>query len=250
MEKDISRTLLFRPLSDSQWPPWPVHTSCLSEPALYSTLPTLSSMAGPCPEGWVNWGTEGVSVGWGAHRLLSKLAKSWTMSSCLLTLFQEREWVRVSGEESGSQASCGPPGFTAAAGLRPPGVIPGLQCPVCGEHGSLQGGPPSPCSSSSSGALLWAQSWSDGFFSLPSQLCGDGSIQPWCGGGFLLVSCVFRRWNPLMWSWGSWTQCPFAHLELLPKTVCDTCCALSMAQLFRKSWCRFLFFLSWIRLPR
>ena len=55
-------------------------------------------------------------MGWGAHRLLSKLAKSWTMSSCLLTLFQEREWVRVSGEESGSQASCGSPWVHSSCG--------------------------------------------------------------------------------------------------------------------------------------
>ena len=46
-----------------------------------------------------------VFVGWGAHRLPSKLAKSWTTSGCLLSLFQEQEQVRVSGDESGSQAS-------------------------------------------------------------------------------------------------------------------------------------------------
>ena len=31
----------------------------------------------------------------------------------------------------------GTPGFTAAAGLPPPGVVPGLWCPVCGVHRSL-----------------------------------------------------------------------------------------------------------------
>ena len=96
-----------------------------------------------------------------------------------------------------------PPGFTIAAGLRPRGVVPGLQCPVCGVHGSLQGGPLSPCPPFSSGALLWAQSLSSGFSSLPTQLCGDGSLQPWCGGVFLLVLCVFKRWDPLMCFWGS-----------------------------------------------
>ena len=97
----------------------------------------------------------------------------------------------------------GPPEFTGAVGLRPPGVIPGLQYPGCGVYGSLQGGPLSPCPSSSSRALLWAQSSYDGFSSLPTQLHGNGSLQPWCGGGFLLVSYVFRRWDPIMCFWGS-----------------------------------------------
>ena len=72
-------------------------------------------------------------MGWGAHRLLSKLAKSWTMSSCLLTLFQEREWVRVSGEESGSQASCGSSWVHSSCGVmtsqgRTRAAVPSVWC--------------------------------------------------------------------------------------------------------------------------
>ena len=55
-------------------------------------------------------------VGWGAHRLPSKLAKSWTTSGCLLSLFQEQEQVHVSGEESGSLASCGSPWVHSSCG--------------------------------------------------------------------------------------------------------------------------------------
>ena len=57
-----------------------------------------------------------VFVGWGAHRLPSKLAKSWTTSGCLLSLFQEQEQVHVSGEESGSLASCGSPWVHSSCG--------------------------------------------------------------------------------------------------------------------------------------
>ena len=46
-------------------------------------------------------------MGQGAHRLPSKLAESWAASGHPLSLFQEQEWVHVSGEESGSWASCG-----------------------------------------------------------------------------------------------------------------------------------------------
>ena len=46
-------------------------------------------------------------MGLGAHRLPSKLAESWAASGHPLSLFQEQEWVHVSGEESGSWASCG-----------------------------------------------------------------------------------------------------------------------------------------------
>ena len=46
-------------------------------------------------------------MGWGAHELPSKLAESWAASGHPLSLFQDQERVRVSGEESGSQASCG-----------------------------------------------------------------------------------------------------------------------------------------------
>ena len=46
-------------------------------------------------------------MGQGAHGLLSKLADSLTTSGCLLSLFQEQEWVCVLGEESSSRASGG-----------------------------------------------------------------------------------------------------------------------------------------------
>ena len=32
-----------------------------------------------------------------------------------------------------------------------------------------------------------------------------------------------------MYFWGSWAQHPLVHLELLPRTVCDTHCSLSVA---------------------
>ena len=48
-------------------------------------------------------------MGWGAQTLPSKLAESWTVSGGLFSLFQEQEWVHVSGDESGSWASCGYP---------------------------------------------------------------------------------------------------------------------------------------------
>ena len=48
-------------------------------------------------------------MGWGAHGLPSKLAKSWAASGHPLNLFQEQERVHVSGEESGFWVSCGSP---------------------------------------------------------------------------------------------------------------------------------------------
>ena len=60
--------------------------------------------------GWTgSRGAEGASVGQGTHRLPSKPAESWKESCHPLGLFQEQERVRVSGEESGSWASCGSP---------------------------------------------------------------------------------------------------------------------------------------------
>ena len=179
--------------------------SCLSELALYPTLPTLPSMGGPhpgrskrdpeAPRGhlWAG-GHMGCPVNWPSPEQCpaASLACSRSISGCMS---QERSLV--------PGPPVRPPGFTIAAGLRPRGVVPGLQCPVCGVHGSLQGGPLSPCPPFSSGALLWAQSLSSGFSSLPTQLCGDGSLQPWCGGVFLLVLCVFKRWDLLMCFWGS-----------------------------------------------
>ena len=61
-----------------------------------------------------------------------------------------------------------------------------------------------------SGALPGAQSWSASFSSLPTQLRGDGSLQSWCGRGFLLVSCVIRRCDPdvLLGELSSVSSCP------------------------------------------
>ena len=103
MEKDISRTLLLRPLSDSRWPPWPIQTSYWSEPDLYPSLPTLPSMGGPCPREseldpevlrghlWVG-GHMGCPVNWpspGQH-LATLSACSSTRSGCVS---QERSQV-------------------------------------------------------------------------------------------------------------------------------------------------------------
>ena len=177
MEKDISRTLLLGPLSDSWWWPWPVQMACWSEPTLYPTLPTLPNMGGPRPGGiklnpealrghlWAR-GHTGCPVIWLSPGQLPAASSACSRSRSVC-MSQERSQV--------PGPPVGPPGITVAAGLWPPGVVPGLQCPVCGVHRSLQGGPLNPRSSSSSGAPLWTQSWSDGFSSLPTQLHGDGS---------------------------------------------------------------------------
>ena len=119
-------------------------------------LPTLPSMGGPLPGGskldpealkWCLWAGEhtGCPVNWpspGQHPAASS-ACSRSRSRCMSQERSQVPWPPV-----------GPPGFTAAVGLRPPGIISGLRCPVCGVHGSLQGGPPSPCFSSSGGTSV------------------------------------------------------------------------------------------------
>ena len=196
MEKDISRTLLLGPLSDSHWPRCLVQTSCRSDTTLYPPLPTLPSTCGPCPRDSEldPEALRGASLGWGhtgcpvnrpspGQRLVTPSVISRSRSGCVS---QERNQV--------PEPPVGPSGFTAAVGSRPPGVAPGLWCPVSGVHASLQGGTPIPCPPSSSGALLWAQSWSDGFSSLPTQLCGDGSLQPWWRGLPASVVCFQEMW--------------------------------------------------------
>ena len=55
-------------------------------------------------------------MGQGAHGLPSELAESWAASGHPLNLFQEQEWVHVSEEESGFQASCGSPWVHSSCG--------------------------------------------------------------------------------------------------------------------------------------
>ena len=150
MKKDISRTLLPEP-PHSQRPPWPIQIA-----GSVPSLPTLPSMGGPLPGGskldpealkWCLWAGEhtGCPVNWpspGQHPAASS-ACSRSRSRCMSQERSQVPWPPV-----------GPPGFTAAVGLRPPGIISGLRCPVCGVHGSLQGGPPSPCFSSSGGTSV------------------------------------------------------------------------------------------------
>ena len=74
-----------------------------------------------------------MSVGWGAHKLPSKLAKFWTMSSRLLSLFQEHKQVHVSGEESGSRTACGSSWVHSSCGAatsrgHPRAAVPSVWC--------------------------------------------------------------------------------------------------------------------------
>jgi len=174
-------------------------------------------------------------------------------------------WTNLRPSRVWSWGSCrspvGPPGFTAAMGPWPHGVVPGLQCQVDDVHGSLQGGPLSPCPHSSSGPLPGTQSWSDGFSSLPTQLRVDSSLQPWCGQGFLLESCVFRRWNPdvFLGELSSASSCPPGappqdsvwHSLFTKCGSCD-CSGRVSADLFSsfpRPWFLFSFFLSFSFLP-
>ena len=139
MEKDTSRTLLFGLLSDSRLPHCPVQTSCLSQLALYPTLPTLPSMGSPCPGGskldpealkgclWAG-GHTSCPVNWPSS---GQCPAAFSACSRSISRCMSQERSQVPGPPVGLA------GFTVAAGLRPPGVIPGLQCPVCGVHRSL-----------------------------------------------------------------------------------------------------------------
>ena len=96
-------------------------------------------------------------------------------------------------------------------GLWPHGVVPGLQCSVHGVHGSLQGGPPSPCPRSSSGALPGTQSWSllfpshpapcGQFFTalvwtrLPASVVCFQEMGPWCASGGAELSVLLPIWS-------------------------------------------------------
>ena len=174
-------------------------------------------------------------------------------------------WTNLWPSRVWSWGSCrspvGPPGFTAAMGPWPCGVVPGLQCQVDGVHGSLQGGPLSPCPHSSSGPLPGTQSWSAGFSFLPTQLHVDSSLQPWCGQGFLLESCVFRRWDPdvFLGELSSASSCPPGappqdsvwHSLFTKCGSCD-CSGRVGADLFSsfpRPWFPFSFFLSFSFVP-
>ena len=72
-------------------------------------------------------------MGWGAHGLPSKLAKSWAASGHPLNLFQEQERVHVSGEESGSRTACGSSWVHSSCGAatsrgHPRAAVPSVWC--------------------------------------------------------------------------------------------------------------------------
>ena len=191
----------------------------------------------PSPQGeWTgSRGTEGACLGWGHTGCpvnqpspeqcpVAPSACSRSRSGCMS---QEKSQI--------PRPPVGPPGFTAAAGPWPPGIVPGWQCPVHGVHRSLQGGPLSPCPHSSSGpsrglsldltASLPFPAISVGWFypalvwtRLPAGVVCFQEMWPWCapggGGG--------------VGEWG-WSQHQLIYLKLLPRTVCDTHYALSVA---------------------
>ena len=163
----------------------------------------------PSPQGeWTgSRGTEGACLGWGHTGCpvnqpspeqcpVAPSACSRSRSGCMS---QEKSQV--------PRPPVGPPGFTAAAGPWPPGIVPGWRCPVHGVHGSLQGGPLSPCPHSSSGpsrglsldltASLPFPAISVGWFypalvwtRLPAGVVCFQEMWPWCapGGGVGVIS--------------------------------------------------------------
>ena len=90
---------------------------CLAGVFLYGHCPLCPAWVALAPGGvnWIQRRWEGI-CGLGAHRLPSKSARVWAVSCHPLSLFQEQERVRVSGEESGSQASCGSPWVHSSCG--------------------------------------------------------------------------------------------------------------------------------------
>lgn len=173
------------------------------------------------PGGWTgSRGAKGASVGWGHTGCPVNQPESEQCPAAPPQPVQEQEQVRVSGDESRSQASCGSPGVHSSCGAVTSRVVPGLRCPVCGVHGSLQGeGYTGPCSSSSSGALPGLSP--DLTASLPFHPAPWGQFFTALGGGQRLSAGVV-----CFQAMGSWCAPGGAELSILPgappRTVCDT----------------------------
>ena len=128
MKKDISRTLLPEP-PHSQRPPWPIQIA-----GSVPSLPTLPSMGGPCPRG-SELDPEALRGRLWARGHADCPVNGLSPGQCPVTpsaCFRSRSWCMSQESSHVPGPPVGPPGFTAAEGLRPPGVVSGLQCPVCG----------------------------------------------------------------------------------------------------------------------
>ena len=150
-------------------------------------------------------------MGQGAHGLPSELAESWAASGRRLNLFLEQEWVHVSGEESGFQASCGSPWVHSSCGAETTqgcarAAVPSVWCAWVspGKTSELLSSPPHMGPSQGLSPDLLA--------SLPFPPSSMGMILYSLGveGGFLLVSCVIRRCDPdvLLGEPSSVSSCP------------------------------------------
>ena len=172
----------------------------------------------PLPQGeWTgSRGAEGAFVGRGAHGLPSKLAESWAASGHPLSLFQYQEWVRVSGEESGSQASCGSAWVHSSCGVvtsqgHTRAAVPSVWCTWVSPGRISES-----LSPLLSGALLGFSPHLPASLPFPPSSVGTREFY---SPGVEKSSCcchVLLGDVTLMCSWGSWAQRPLAHLELLP----------------------------------
>ena len=199
MEKDISRTLLLGPLSDSHWPRCLVQTSCRSDTTLYPPLPTLPSTCGPCPRDSEldPEALRGASLGWGHTgcpvNRPSPGSVWWPLQSfpgaeagaCLRRgiRFRSLLWVPLGSQQLWGRDLLGSPQGC------------GAQCVVCTRlcREELQFPVPPPHLGPS------CELSPDLMASRPFPPSSVGTVlYSLGGGGFLLVSCVFRRCDPDM----------------------------------------------------
>lgn len=157
-------------------------------------------MGGLAPVGGTgSSGAKGAFMGWGSHGLPSKPAKSWASCHPPQPVPRSRNGCMSQERSQVSGSPVGPLGSQQLWGRETtqavPAAVPSAWCARVSPGRTLSPLSPLLIRGPPRGSVLicWLSS-------LPTQF--SGSLQPWCGGDFLLVSCVIRR-GTLMCSWGS-----------------------------------------------